>query len=187
MKLYNVDQAFEILKANKITSNKESVRRWLRTGEIKGIPPVSKKEGWKLTEEELQAFIQKRLPEFYTTNVAKETNRNNTTIVVKKEMIDSIRSEMWRELMKKNIYEGYIEVKKSLIRECLEHRNYSKKLEEIVWKACENNSRGYKKPRIKYLLEAFSFDRKRMLLDKNFETLEEQIIFPVIEYVRKNH
>ncbi len=46
------------------------------------------------------------------------------------------------------------------------------------------NSRAYKKPRIFYLLEAFGFEGKRLLLDKNFEDLEEQVIFAIIEYVR---
>ena len=37
MKTYNVDEAFEILKENKTTTHKESIRRWLRTGVMKGV------------------------------------------------------------------------------------------------------------------------------------------------------
>lgn len=182
MKIYNVDEAFEILKVNKITTNKESVRRWLRQGVIKGNAPTSRKEGWTITENELNEFIQQRLPEFYTTIVVKEINETN---VAKDEIKEQIRAEMWLELASKNFWEGYIELKKSFIRECIQHRHYSKELEEKVWKSCEANSKGYSKPRISYLLEAFAFDGQRILMDKNFESLEEQIIFPMIEYVRQ--
>jgi hypothetical protein len=173
MKTYNVDEAFEILKVNKITTNKESVRRWLRQGVIKGIAPASRKEGWTITESELQEFIQQRLPKTYTTSVVNE------------EVKDQIRTEMWMELAKKNIFEGSVEIKKSLVRECIQHRRYSKELEEKVWKQCIENSREYSKPRVFYLLEAFRFDGQRLLLDKNFESLDEQIVFSIIEYVRK--
>lgn len=185
MKTYTVDEAFEILKANKITKHKESVRRWLRQGVIKGIAPISKKEGWTITENELHKFMQQRLPDSYTTTVAKEVNGNNTTNVINDEMKEQIRAEMWLELVSKNIWEGYIEVKKSFIKECIRHRHYSKDLEEKVWKACEMNSKAYSKPRVSYLLEAFAFDGKRLLMDKSFESKEEQIIFPIIEYVRQ--
>ncbi|MBT2736612.1 helix-turn-helix domain-containing protein [Bacillus sp. ISL-7] len=185
MKMYSVDEAFDLLKINKITTNKESVRRWLRQGAIKGIAPASRKEGWKIPENILQEFIQQRLPEIYITNVVKETNEINTKNVVNVEIKEQIRTEMWQELAKKYIWEGYIYVKKSLIRKCIQHRRYSKALEEKVWKACEANSKAYRKPRISYLLEAFAFEGKRLLMDKNFESLEEQIIFPVIEYIRK--
>jgi hypothetical protein len=81
-------------------------------------------------------------------------------------------------------WEGYIEVKKTLIKECVQHRNYPLDLVEKVWKACEGNSRAYKKPRVNYLLEAFAFDGNRMMMDKSFESIEEQIVFPIIEYTR---
>ncbi|WP_267900376.1 hypothetical protein [Lentibacillus cibarius] len=43
--MYNVEDAFSLLKTYKITTHMESVRRWLREGTIKGIPPKSRKEG----------------------------------------------------------------------------------------------------------------------------------------------
>lgn len=46
--------------------------------------------------------------------------------------------------------------------------------------------KAYSKPRVFYLLEAFGFEQKRLLLDNNFETLEEQIIFSIIDFVRSN-
>src|SRR5690625_6541383 len=77
MKTFNVDEAFEILKSNKITTHKESVRRWLRQGVIKGIAPKTRKEGWKVHENELQAFIKQRLPNHVTTSVVRESNTTN--------------------------------------------------------------------------------------------------------------
>jgi hypothetical protein len=170
--MYTVDEAFQILNDLKLTSNKESVRRWLRQGTIKGISPSSKKEGWKITKESLDTFIKERLPESYTTSdVTKADSR--------------AREKMWIELANKNIWEGYVELKKAHVREGIQHRGYSKELEDAVWEACEKNKRGYSKPRIPYLLEAFGFDGKRLLLDQNFADKEEQIVFSIIEYVRK--
>jgi hypothetical protein len=182
MDMYSVDEVFELLKTYKITTHKESVRRWLRQGDLKGIAPSTRKEGWKIPKESLDDFLQKRLPEDYTTDIVKESN---TTIVGKVE--ERIRSEMWIELAKKNIWEGYVEMKKTRVHECILHRRYSKELEAEVWQRCIANSRAYKKPRVFYLLEAFGFEGKRLLLDKNFADLEEQVIFAIIEHVRISH
>jgi hypothetical protein len=184
MEIYNVDEAFEVLKANKLTTHKESVRRWLRQGLIKGTPPTSRKEGWKISAESLNEFMKKRLPEIPTKDVVKE----KPEVYVSKsdqEIEEDVRASIWLELANKHIWEGFIEIKKTRIRDCIKHRRYSSKLEEAVWKACLENSRAYSKPRVFYLLGAFGFDRKRISMDTNFGDIEEQIIFPIIEYVRK--
>src|SRR5699024_9728069 len=83
MKHYDVAEAFIILKQNKITTNEESVRRWLRQGVIKGITPTSRKEGWLIREDDLYAFVHNRLPDekfdisVYTTNDVREAIRAN--------------------------------------------------------------------------------------------------------------
>lgn len=182
MDMYSVDEVFELLKTYKITTHKESVRRWLRQGDLKGIAPSSRKEGWQIPKKALDDFLQKRLPECYTTDVAKETKQSNTTIV-EKEVEERIRAEMWIELANKNMWEGHVELKKTRIHECIQHRHYSKEFEAKVWQRCVAN-RAYKKPRVFYLLEAFGFEGKRLLLDKNFDDLEDQVIFTIIEYVR---
>ncbi|MGP7819739.1 helix-turn-helix domain-containing protein [Niallia sp. 01092] len=179
MQLYTVQEVFEILKENKITSHIESVRRWLRDGTIEGIPPIFRKEGWKVTKESLDQFLEERLPTSFTTNDVKRNNK--TSIVLNKEQI---RAEMWMELAQKNIWEGYVEIKKGQLHECIQHRKYSKQLEERVWKCCVANSPAYKRPRVFYLLEAFFFEGERLLLDPRFERLEEQMLFSIIEYVR---
>ncbi|QWC25138.1 hypothetical protein KJK41_22175 (plasmid) [Bacillus haikouensis] len=184
MEIYNVDEAFEVLKANKLTTHKESVRRWLRQGLIKGTPPTSRKEGWKISAESLNEFMKKRLPEIPTKDVVKEKPEVYVSKSVQ-EIEEDVRASIWFELANKHIWEGFIEIKKTRIRECIKHRRYSSKLEEAVWKACLENSRAYSKPRVFYLLGAFGFDRERILMDTNFGDIEEQIIFPIIEYVRK--
>lgn len=42
MTTYSVQEAFNKLQALKITSNEESVRRWLRTGKLKGYQQSKK-------------------------------------------------------------------------------------------------------------------------------------------------
>ena len=42
MTTYSVNEVFERLKALKITSHEESVRRWLRTGKLKGYQSSKK-------------------------------------------------------------------------------------------------------------------------------------------------
>ena len=181
--MYTIHEAFELLKHYKITSNKESVRRWLRQGVIQAKPPTSRKEGWRIPKESLDAFIQSRLPEPW---VIEDRYDHNTTNDVKEDDIrKQAREDMWIELANRNVFEGFVEIRKSLVRASIKHRGYSKDLEKQVWQALLENSKAYSRPRVFYLLEAFGFERNRLLLDKNFEGLEEQVIFSVIEYVRK--
>ena len=67
MTIYSVNEVFKQLKALKITSNEESVRRWLRTGKLKGYQN-SKKQGWQITDKDLQQFIDERMPNFNYNN-----------------------------------------------------------------------------------------------------------------------
>ena len=70
---YTVNETFEVLKEYKVTSNVESVRRWLRDGTIKGIAPTSRKEGWKVTQTDLDAFLTDRVHGYQAPGI-------NTTI-----------------------------------------------------------------------------------------------------------
>lgn len=191
-KVYTVNELFDVLKANKITSNIESVRRWLRQGEIEGIAPTSRKEGWTVTHEALKRFLAKRLPENITfleseislsntTNVAKKLNETNVALNEEK-----IRANMWFEVTRKNIWEGYVQVKKNMLKDAAEHRHYAPALIEEVWNRCVTNSSEYKQPRVNYLLDAFSFEGNRLKLNTAFESKEEQIIYAIFEYVKKH-
>lgn len=57
----NVTEALEILKAKGITDSIQMVRRWLRSGELKGTRSANRKAGYEIREEDLEAFIRQRL------------------------------------------------------------------------------------------------------------------------------
>ncbi|GAB4074603.1 hypothetical protein GCM10028778_21060 [Barrientosiimonas marina] len=179
MALYNVRDALKLLQTYKITSHEESVRRWLRQGYIKGIPPESRKEGWLIQEENLLDFIRARMPENITLDPS------NTTNNAKEDTRDAIRAEMWWELVRKNLFEDALEVKKSSVRACVEHMGFSKAFETYAWGYLQQNKRGYATPRIPYLLEAALFDGHRIKLDTAYEAKEEQILFAVLEHLRQ--
>lgn len=211
-RIYTVEQLFEVLEGYKITSNIESVRRWLRNGTIEGIAPTSRKVGWKVTQSALDAFLKERLPEkAITTNITKEDNTTDVALsgeVAKlKEQLsiaqsklhqfhereiqtmdrDEIRAQMWREITSKNIWEGYVSIKRSMLKAAAEHRYYTPELIEKVWErlTTDSSNRGYNQPRVSYLLDAFSFEGERVLMDKSFASLEEQVIYALIEHVKK--
>src|SRR5699024_5958086 len=143
MRHYNVDEAFHLLQKYKITTNKESVRRWLRQGVIKGISPTSRKEGWLIYEDDLYAFIRSRLPDDEYSIPGYITNDVNRV-----DGKEAIRTEMWWELARKYIFEGYIEPKKTQVQECIQHNGQSKELEFHVWNAISKHKMGYAKPHI---------------------------------------
>lgn len=192
-RFYTIYEIFDVLKAYKITSNIESVRRWLRQGKIEGIAPTSRKEGWKVTQKALDRFLAERLPDgmtFHCTDTPITPNATNNvkedikTIVVLKE--EEIRANMWVQITRKNIWEGYIQIKKAALKQAAEHRHYSPALIEEVWARCIANSSAFKQPRIAYLLDAFSFEGQRLKFDTAFESKEEQVIYAICEYVKKN-
>src|SRR5699024_4711110 len=178
MRNFKVNEAFQLLQKNKITTNEESVRRWLRQGVIKGIPPTSRKEGWLIPENDLYDFIRSRLPDerFYFSGYA-----TNDVMELNKE---DIRTEIWWELVRKYIFEGYIEPKKTQVQECIRHDGHSKELETYVWNAISQHKMGYAKPHIPYLLDAFLFDGNRIKLDQHYELFEEKILYALIEHLR---
>lgn len=171
-----MNEAFKILKEYKITSHIESVRRWLRNGVIKGIEPSSKKEGWKIEHDDLFDFINKRLPEELPRE-GKEAN------LVKSE--EQIRTEVWWELVSKNIFEEFIILQKGHVQDCIEHKRYSKEFGDYVWKIASEHKRGYSTPRIPYILNAFLFEDERIEMDQSYEMVEDKIMFALIEYLRK--
>ena len=176
MTTYSVQEAFQKLRALKITSNEESVRRWLRTGNLKGYQQ-SKKQGWRITEADLQHFIDQRLPVFHE----RQEQSVNTTIVAKEE---AIREQMWFEIVQRNIFEGYVEVKKSRLKDCIEHKGYSNEFFIYCWNQLTQKNRNHAVPRVPYLLDAFLYDSQRIKMDNNYELLEEKVLFALIEYLR---
>ena len=164
--MLSVDEAFKILKEHKITTHIESVRRWLRSGEIKGVKPQSRKEGWRIDENDLYDFIKDR-----------------TTFVAKEEIEEQVRTDMWWELVRKHIFEDYIELKKRKIKACIEHRGYSSTALKRVWEEVSQHTRGYATPRVPYLLDAFLYNNHRIKMNDNFEDTEEKILYALVDHV----
>ncbi len=61
--MYTIDETFEILSKDKLTSHKETVRNWVRKGAIQAEPLESRKKGYRISEEELEQFIKERMPD----------------------------------------------------------------------------------------------------------------------------
>ena len=59
MLLYNVRDAFQLLKERGIARDKQEVRKWLNEGFIQADPPENRRIGWKIQSEALQSFIAK--------------------------------------------------------------------------------------------------------------------------------
>jgi excisionase family DNA binding protein len=55
--------------ADRLQVNEQTVRRWLRGGELGGVP-FGGKTGWRVTEEDLKAFLDRRRAEGETGKAA---------------------------------------------------------------------------------------------------------------------
>lgn len=189
MKTYRLEQLFEILKENKITKNKESVRRWLREGKISGTKGAGpKKNGWQVTEEELQRFLSERLPD----SIQEKVERTTTTVVIseaeKERLREEGRNEILKRLAAKHIWEGRFVFKKKWVNECMDHRRIANKsTRSYILSRIMQHKKGYAAPGVLYLLDNFSFEGERLKMDMNFSTLDEQIVFTLIEYLRKEY
>lgn len=179
MKLYSVEEALQLFIRYKITSHKETIRRWLRGGALQGIPPTSRKEGWMIQEDHLCSFIKIRVPDQETMA---SFNTSNDVLKINEE---EIRATMWWQLVRKNTFEDFIEVKKTRIRECMGHDRHSKAFKSYVWDEVLKNKGGYAAPRLPYLLDAFLFGGERIPMDQNYDNVEDKILFALVEHLRK--
>jgi hypothetical protein len=187
VKIYSVDEAFLILQHNKITSHKESVKRWLRQGKLlgqKGGGP--KKNGWIIQEEDLHAFIKERVPEglYLPMNPLPIENPSGNTEEMEFYREEG-RLEMWQQITSRNIWEGRHEFKKRFIQDCMDHlRLDNKNLRDYLFENILSHNNGYAKPGVSYLLEKFRFNGHRLDFYLQYGSLEEQITFSVIDYLR---
>lgn len=187
MKTYRLEQLFEILKENKITTNKESVRRWLREGKISGTKGADpKKNGWQVTEEELQRFLSERLP-----NTIQEKTEDTTTNVViseteKERLREEGRNEILNRLAAKHIWEGRFVFRKKWVNECLDHqRMTNKSTRSYILNRMMQHKQGYAGPGVLYMLDTFNFEGIKLRMGDSFSALDEQITFALIEFLRK--
>lgn len=185
MKIYNIDEAFELLERSGITTHVASVRRWLRNGDLKGTIE-SKRKGWEIKEKDLFDFISRKNPLFNinVTNDKIVKDQNNISTDTIEKIKEEAREKMWWEIVKKGIFEDCIEIKKGHIKEVLEHRQGVQHLDR-VWNVLKGHKMGRAKPIIFYLLDYFLYDGKRIAFD-NLHVEQYKILFPLVEYVLVN-
>ena len=184
-KLYTVNKAFEVLKEHEVITNIEVLRRWLRQGKIEGIAPTTRKKGWMITQDAIDKCLEDHMSATAYKKAFNTTQKEDTVALDE----NAIRTQIWWELVHKNIWEDYVPIKKQYIKEAAEHCNYSNELVETVWErvTLDSDRRGYAKQlRIPYLLEAFLFESQRVLLDKKFTSKHEQVVYAIFEHVLKN-
>ncbi|WP_298830036.1 hypothetical protein [uncultured Planococcus sp.] len=187
--MYELDDLFDILKRNKITTNKESVRRWLRQGKIVGTKGGGpKKNGWQVSEEALESFLKERLPE----NVELKPTEVTTNVVLseaeQEQLREEGRQEIFYRLAANHIWEGRFVFKKKFITDCLDHRRLeNRSLRAYILNRIMEHKRGHATPGVVYILDTFDFEGNRLKFDSDFSGREEQIVFSLIEYLRNEY
>lgn len=190
MRIYSVDEAFTILHNNKITSNKESVKRWLRQGKLMGTKGGGpKKNGWIIREDDLRTFLQDRLPE----GVSLSTNLISTVACgCSEDERESYREfgrlDMWKQVTGHNIWQGRFEFKKRFVEECILHlRIENRDLHQYIMDLMLSHKKGYTKPGVLYLLDKCKFDGHILDFAHQYGGIDEQITFSVIDYLRTQY
>lgn len=195
--MYTIDEAFEILSKNKLTSHKETVRNWVRKGVIQAEPLESRKKGYRISEEALEQFIKERMPEGWelypesVTGEARDVIKNEEEAPYHVEIdIAAIEErgwiKMWHQVAGRWLWEGDFEISRTMVRNAVAPRRYSKELEQLVWERCLKDSAPRKKPRVLYLIDAFLFEGERVPFYKDSDIKEDQIMMALIEHVRMN-
>lgn len=190
MRIYSVNEAFTILHNNKITSNKESVKRWLRQGKLLGTKGRGgpKKNGWNLREDDLRMFLQNRLPEVF----ALSTNLISTaTCSCSDAERDFYREEgrlgMWKQITGLNIWQGRFKFKKRFVEKCILHlRIENRDVHQYIKNSMLSHKKRYAKPGVLYLLDKCKFDGHILDFARQYGGIDEQITFSVIDYLRTN-
>lgn len=125
------------LKKEGFTKNVQVVRHWLRSGKLKGLR-ASRKEGWRIQENDLKQFI--------------DTRHGNVTEQVTKEDIkvsyqngyEKGRKDMIHHLLARVFYEQCVTVRKTVLRYYVERdvrsKEQQKKILEHIFKRRSNVS-----------------------------------------------
>lgn len=102
--MLTVNEAFELLKKEKITDSVQMLRRWLRQGVLKGHPSENRKDGWRIAKKELEQFIATRTPAPAKELIAlREQNKN---LQAKLEILQLENKELKQQLA--NVTQGNI-------------------------------------------------------------------------------
>lgn len=77
----DVKEAFQMLKNEGITKNIESVRRWIRSGELKAtLKGTNRNSGYEIKEEDLHEFILSKMPLDKTERLSRGQTINDAAI-----------------------------------------------------------------------------------------------------------
>lgn len=80
--MLTVEQAYEVLKEEGLTTSLEIVRRWIRQGKLKATQWESRYEGYRISREDLQKFILEKKGESYCKlEQVKEWYKNNNQYI----------------------------------------------------------------------------------------------------------
>jgi hypothetical protein len=60
--VYNIHEALKILKDHYVTDSLQMVSRWIREGALYGERSTNRKDGWLITQRDLDEFISERMP-----------------------------------------------------------------------------------------------------------------------------
>ncbi|MFC6038932.1 hypothetical protein ACFPYN_05625 [Paenisporosarcina macmurdoensis] len=190
MRTFSVDEAFTILQNNKITSNKESVKRWLRQGKLMGTKGGGpKKNGWMIKESDLRAYLHDRLPAGFalSTNLI-STAAGNCSDAERDFYREEGRFEMWKQITSLNIWQGRFEFKKRFVEECIQHlRIENRDLRQYIMDSMLSHKKGYAKPGVLYLQDKCKFDGHILDFARQYGGIDEQITFSVIDYLRTQY
>ena len=89
--MLTVREALTVLREKDITNSEQLLRRWLREGRIQAIPPIQRKDGWRIDPEELDRFTD----EFRLVGTAYEVGIDDATRVVRlKEEMRELRKQI---------------------------------------------------------------------------------------------
>lgn len=151
--MYTIDEGFEILLKDKLTSHKETVRNWVRKGAIQAEPLESRKKVYWISEEALEQFRRpdgwELYPEQVTENVRgvvkNEEEREYFTETDVEATKEWGRIEMQHQVAGRWLWEGDFEISRMMVCNTVAHGRYSKEFEQLVWERCLMDSAPLKK------------------------------------------
>lgn len=110
MREYNVHEVLAILQKYYITDSQQMVARWIREGKIQGIRSDNRKEGYRVSEDELFEFIEEQRPGLPSIMQVYESYVKQLKPEVKEEKITETK-----EILNKNLQ--LIEIENNGLRE----------------------------------------------------------------------
>ncbi|RBW68196.1 helix-turn-helix domain-containing protein [Bacillus taeanensis] len=192
---YTVEEAFQVLQRYGITDNIEVIRRWLRQGRLKGIPPKKRRDGWRIEEEDLRSFLISKAPGLIDVIHAAGNSNDLYTIKVVNEKVDEkaleeakeeARAQLWWELVQKFIFEDYVEIGKQTVTDLLKARRYDRLYQKKILDQFFQDVEKGRKKRVYYLHGYFPYKGQRLALHEDYSLIEEKVAARMIEVIQQD-